>query len=397
MFKHKNHGTSLRTPMTIAALSILLAACGGGGGSDDTQATSGRSSSAASGNAGAAATSNTTVNVAANNAAPAAGGATAPGSANTNTPANGAAGSGTTPAPETPRGTEDGAAPNNAAGNTPAGPVAAISAQGVRGDVVLAIMDQNACRSPDVYRTNAPLGTALGNTNDDTTSIVYRAEFNDLSSYSYDHSKLTSTPARAPGWVYDCQPGVRSYSKPIKPGQYTFRMSSSPSYFGWSTTYYGNPSIKRGFNRSGVDYDVNVTENSVSFGASVKVSQQEDLGYLAANQTAHQAMTERKVEANFTAEAYSFQRNALIPFGTLREWRDGAGNLVRLMLIAGDAPDEARLCTETMTDLAKRLQCKSWRVPADWSWGKELGTPKGYVVDDRTVYPNETGHMYWSK
>lgn len=173
-------------------------------------------------------------------------------------------------------------------------------------------------------------------------------------------------------------------------------MSSRPVYFLWTGPLYGEPWLKKGFNSSNVAYAVDVTEESVSIGATVQAWQQEDFGYLAADRNTHLGMTERDFGADFSAETYSFQRDALVPFGTLRRWQDGAGNHVRLMLIVGDTPDEARLCTEAMTELTKRLQCKSWRVPADWSWGKELKNPKRYIVDDRSVYSNETGHMYWS-
>lgn len=397
MFKNAQPLSPMRTPMTIAALSILLAACGGGGGGDSSANSTANSTASSSANA----TSNTTINVggnAANTPAPSgtAGGASA---GNTGSTANtGAA----TPATETPRNTTDASGTTVAAPSgttTASGPVAPISTRGVRGDVLLGMMDQNGCTTPYTLRTASLFGeTITGQNGADTVELLDNASFDNVNSYTDDMSKWQgAVPASAPAWFVCTQPGVRSYTKPIAPGSYTYTSSSRPSYFFLGSSAYGQPWLKKGVRQFTAIYTVNITDDSLSIGSSVKVNQQEDFGYMAASQRAHAAMTQRVVEADFTAEAYSVKRDALVPFGTLREWRDGAGNRVSLMVIAGDTPDEARVCTDTNTDMIKRLQCKSWRVPADWSWGKPLNDPKQYIIDDRSVYSGETGHMYWSK
>lgn len=448
MFTHTKAQGTIRTPLTLAALSILLAACGGG--SDDgkpaVSASPARTSTAATSTSSAAAGASTTVAVNGNGSNTAAGGASATpantgnnagtgtpttpvgtqangntsagstpdaGNANPTSGGTGAAPSGNTPADSTaagqtntgnatpsPRGDDTGATTPAASDTTAAGPVPAISDKGVRGDVLLAMMDQNACTDPWTPRTTTLFGEELdGQNGADTLGAWYTAKF-DVDSYTYDMSKWEGgMPASAPGWVYDCtQPAVRSYGKPLKPGSYTFTMDTHPQYRFLSSTYYGLPWIKRGINATNIKYPVTVTDDSVHVGDTIKVSQQEDVGHLASDQFARNLPEGRKLDGNFTAEGgYTFQRSALVPFGTLRQWQDGAGNHVRLMLIAGDTPDEAKVCTDAATSLVKRLQCKSWRVPAGWTWGTELTHPKRYVIDDRSVYPNETGHLYWSQ
>ena len=50
---------------------------------------------------------------------------------------------------------------------------------------------------------------------------------------------------------------------------------------------------------------------------------------------------------------------------------------------------------EGLRQATKRLQCTVWRIPADWKSGQELQTPEGYIVDNRSAYPNESGMLYW--
>ncbi|MDO4232615.1 MAG: hypothetical protein Q4D19_10830 [Lautropia sp.] len=440
MFNHKNQISSLRTPMTIAALSILLAACGGGGSDDNgTQATSGRvngtasgnTNSTASGNASAAAT--TTVNVAANNATPAtrdAGDAAAPDATNTPSPASDAGSSdttpGTSPAPETPRATDDdAAAPNSAEGNTPpaqddngasggtapansaapggnatpnntapaasstpAGPVAAISSQGVRGDVLLALMEQSACMQHYIWENSSLLRGGVRNSG--APHVGQTSVIRGDSSYRYDYSVWERFPTMAPFYVANCgRPDVRRYTS-LKPGNYTFEMISNRT---WEYKPYFPTGFTRGFNTAGATYALNVTADQVGISGNIKLQLAEDLLYTATGITA--GLTGRSVETELNAEALSFRRDALVPFGTLRLWQDNDGNRVRLMLIAGDTPDQAKLCTDFNTSLAKRLHCKTWHVAADWQWGQELKGPNVYVIDDRSVYPNESGNNYW--
>lgn len=446
MTKPASTRSRLSPPASLTAIALLLAACGGGGGGDDSRSVSASPASSnatvsvdtstaasAASNANAATSSSQTGSAgnATNTGSPGNAGDTAntasapaanapnngsgtpqsdnippaptePGTGGTSAPDNSTpspsqpGSNGTTDTPQTTPGTDTVDADSKTSGAPIPTPVPLISAEGVRGDVVLAIMDQNGCSSPYSDRTSAPLGEELSRDNGkDTVDTEDGAKFN-VNSYTEDWSKWQGGfPARAPGWFICAQRAVRSYSNPIEPGQYTFRVSARPMYLVWTSPLWGEPWIKKGFNSSAVIYDVTVTNESVSFGTSIKVEQQEDLAYLASSQSTVQPG--RTVDTSFTGETYSFQRNALVPFGTLNQWQDGAGNRVRLLVIAGDTPDEARVCTETHTDLVKRLQCKSWRIPENWSWGQELSSPKRYIVDDRSVYPNESGFLYWSR
>ena len=224
---------TLRIPLTAAALSLLLAACGGGGDSTKPQTVS--SSPSASGSTEVAGNGTVASPHDAGSAAAAIPGLITSG----------------------PRGAPDAALINAIAENTPRPPVASndsnqarpsplstgneagtaagvplVSAQGVRGDVLLAMFDQQACRNEfDLDRSeslSAPRFLELTpQRTSDTPPVLSEAALN-VHAYRYDMSQWQKegrhAPARAPEFVYRCGADVRSYSNPMRPGGYTYRM-----------------------------------------------------------------------------------------------------------------------------------------------------------------------------
>lgn len=392
----------LRSAMTFAALSILLAACGGGGGNDNNTTSSGsRTPTATAGsNAAASSSASATTAISIN---------TGNGGTAATTPT---AGSGSTQngnaAPATPTARESASDTQTATNTAPAGPAPAISDTGVRGDVLLAMMEQHGCgRSPNEimkeadYRTDFSRAPSLEaermNINDEDTPPVIGGSAFAFENYTYDMSYWQRPgvvrPETAPMYVWYCNDNVRTYSIPTSPGTYPYTVSSEARYLWARIQHWNDEKIVRGFNGQKAIFNVTITENEVLFGGTAQVEQQQDIGNRARNH--ERFLPSTTYQAEFKGEGFSFRRQGLVSFGTLRQWQDSAGNTVRLMLLVGNAADEARLCLDSNSALVKRLQCERYRVPADWAWGKELPRSGAYIVDDRSVHAGETGFMYW--
>ena len=106
-------------------------------------------------------------------------------------------------------------------------------------------------------------------------------------------------------------------------------------------------------------------------------------------------MTPERKDINLTADtAFSFSLTSSTPLGgAVHEWKSGTDS-VQLLLLPGQS-NQAKVCWNVNTQLVKRLQCMVWQVPANWKRGQELESVDQYIVDDRSVYPNEQGMRYF--
>ena len=144
---------------------------------------------------------------------------------------------------------------------------------------------------------------------------------------------------------------------------------------------YGEPWIKRGFNSLSVVYTINITTDSIEVGPYLRVDIEEDRGHHA--ETSPIFVPQGQIaqpRLDSIGLPSKFKRDQVVPFGSIQEWKNDS-DIVRLMLIKGSKKDEAKLCTNAELSFVRRLQCTVWHIPADWKWGQELQTPKGYIVD----------------
>ena len=394
------HPHILRTTCTATALSVMLAACGGGGGSERDKAVS-ASPVAPTPTQNIVATAPTTPSITTpqNNPAP---------TGQVNTPANGPTNS-VQPTPAAPQNQTTNLPPTTLAPTQPVAQadtkpaptptpaptpesktVPNISGQGVRGDVLLAMIEQNRCRT-STYSATSYDGSwikdyqAIGIAN--VRMYAWLDAHNNISDPNYG-----APIALAPDQL---RCGKRYYH-PVSTGTYEYEVSSKADYIRYrDPPLYGEPWLKRGFNSLKVSYTINITTDRVEVGPYIKVRIEEDLGYLAEKYSA--SGPKGKVEDPWlrsTGLQTNFKRDQLVPFGTLQEWTNDH-DIVRLMLIKGTKKDDAKLCTNVELSFVRRLQCTVWHIPADWKWGQELKTPDGYIVDDRSTYPNESGVLYW--
>ena len=401
------HPHILRTTCTATALSVMLAACGGGGGSERDKAVS-ASPVAPTPAQNIVATAPTPPSVTTPQNNPAATG-------QVNTPANGPTNA-VQPAPTTPTAPQNQTTTLPPTTLVPTQPVAQadtkpapvptptqtpaptpepktvpnISGKGVRGDVLLAMIEQNRCRT-STYSATSYDGPGIKDYETvGTANVRMYARLdapNNVSDPNYD---LPIALAR------DERRCAKRYYHPVSTGTYEYEFSSQPDYIQYrQNPLYGEPWLKRGFNSLKVSYTINITPDRVEVGPYIKVKIEEDLGYLAEKYPT--SVPQGKVEEpwfNSVGLQTNFKRDQVVPFGTLQEWTNGH-DIVRLMLIKGSKKDEAKLCTNAELSFVRRLQCTVWHIPADWKWGQELKTPDGYIVDDRSAYPNESGVLYW--
>lgn len=232
--------------------------------------------------------------------------------------------------------------------------------------------------------------------------------------YQWDESWRLRISSLVPGEAARCAEESKwTYIGPAEPGVHSYTVQLYPRYSEPRLYYYGMDYIKRGVNASQITYQLTVGQDRVEFSPAVQIKQREDMGHHAQDHASVPA--EDTFEAVYQAEKpLTIEHGATFGFGMLNQWLytpgpvaprpdangwDGQGGMaqynVQLMLIKGDAPNEVKLCTHENNNLVKRLHCTVWQVPENWTTGQALSFVDEYAVDDRSVWPNETGFYFW--
>ena len=410
------HPHILRTTCTATALSVMLAACGGGGGSERDKAVSASPvAPTPTQNIVAAAPATPLVTTPQNTPAP---------TGQVNTPANRPTSS-VQPAPTTPTTPTTPTAPQNQTTTlppttlAPTQPVAQadtkpaptptpapapesktvpnISGKGVRGDVLLAMIEQHACGAR-MTRSTTYEGSEVGAESIDTPNVFFRSILEGAGNYTEDPNDW------GPGDGYVQRECRRRFYKPVTEGTYNYALETVSGYGRIKERpMYGEPWLKRGFNGLKVSYTVTVRDKTFSIGPSMQAEATEDIGYTATTNEAPVGGGQYTPYFNELKELI-IDRDSLVSFGTLREWgpryesaySDNAHrDQARIMLIKSGRNNQARLCTNVEITYVKRLICSTWEISKDWKWGEELKYVGSYIVDDRSTYPREVGIMYW--
>lgn len=347
-FKARSH-----FPLTAAVLAVLLAACGGGGGSSD----SGNQTKAdGQGSAGIQGGGTTRTG-------------TSSGTSTTTTPSTAPvqnetiAGNGNTAAVPTSSQENAGdtteAATTNSVVRTVSAPVMPVSGSGVRGDVLLTMMDQRACVDPGA-------ATGLNGT------PLYPSGMPPITADLMLNPETYTVHGKPPTGVYAvlnnlrCDDKYYSYA-PMREGTYTLSVSSAthPRFT------YLNMKADHPFRETHLRVPLKLTGRQITLGDKVK-----------------QGSTE------LNGREVSFQTDAQVSWGVLSLWQHGQ-EFAKMMVLPSRQPDEARLCWNIDTAWSKRLQCTVWQVPAGWARGDKLKLLDQYLVEDRSAYPGESGLRYW--
>ncbi len=313
---------NLQAPLTAAALAVLLAACGGGSGSSDS---GGTGSSLAPKDASSTQT---------------------PGAAAT---------------------AESASAAQQAQG-------APIDSTGVRGDVLLSMLDHRTCHHKILKPAssyNGPLlsDAELGNTPNATGSVRLK----DAPNYKLKPGQRP--PPGMPGHDVPCTDSLYEYT-PFDDGTSTLEQLSGLFL---ALRELPDPS-KRPIRSIETSTPITVSGGNVTLGAEQSFQRFGD--QLDQPQTL------------VSASAYTFQTSARIPYGLVTEWRQGA-DFNELMVLPGADETQAKLCWNTHTSFLRRLHCQVWELPDGWQRGATMNLEDQYIVDDRSMYPGESGHLFW--
>ena len=365
----------LGAPLTAAALSLLLAACGSGSDGSDSSLRTVSSSPRApiSGTAGTTTDSTAATGAASTTDA----GTTTTGSAGTT---DTVAESGTNTSAST--GSASARVANSAANNGSANTAAAlISSAGVRGDVLMTMLDQVPCHQ-DLSETRAVDGPAYPRSQNEVSDA--KIQFS-LDPSTYKENPDFKWPPN--GAIFLSRPCNAFLYQPAKPGTYVLNVAS----YAFSRTRPVN--LNKGFNNIALTPQLTVTAKGASLSASMPASAQRDRNPYPENVQA--TLKPENEDATLKADsAFAFKLSDTVAFtNVLKQWRSGQST-VQLMLLPGQS-NQAKLCWNINMQFVKRLQCQVWQVPSNWKRGQELKEVDQYVVDDRTVYPNESGARYF--
>lgn len=390
--------THYRAPLTAAALAVLVAACGGSDGGSNRLVSSSPtvSSNAPTDSTGTLTAGGTTLNI---NASANAGAVAGSNSTSTNPPAqNNGTGTPSTPSTGTApgstppagggTGTGTGGASTGGTGGTPSAPTttpstvnptqpaAPITATGVRGDVLLTMLDQKSCLKPQP--ATAHDGTAAP-ADESLPPLKVDTELNPSNYLPVPGAPSTQSQYAALNDI-SCDPKLYPYAA-AKTGDYGIQAISGPTamfryQYGMGTPFTGRP-----FTHAMLTVPLSLTDGQATVGTTAKL------------ESTSLKLEQKRLDLN-GSQPFQFAPTAQVSYGVLQQWTNEA-NYSKLMLLPGSTADEARLCWHTDTTLVKRLQCTIWRAPADWKRGAPLDVVDQYVVDDRTVHAGESGFLYW--
>ena len=265
-----------------------------------------------------------------------------------------------------------------------------VSAQGVRGDVLLTMLDQRSCM-PFGTLSASHDGPSLENDGDfppPWISHSLSAEnylINPEHRSSYEHSPV-------PGAL--CPP-VLIYT-PAATGVYTYRLNSS--IYGRFTSPDSRP---RGFSMMHTSVPVAVSQDAVIIGNRIEATANAYWGktFRDANPDGQPKDTEYNFGQSPSSKTIGL--NSFVPIGVLTTWKDESPGsdsyamTTHMMLLPGSHARQAKLCFDTYMKYVKRLHCTVWTVPENWKRGLELKDDGQYIVDDRSTYPGESGLLYW--
>ena len=287
-----------------------------------------------------------------------------------------------------------------------------ISARGVRGDVLLAMIDQRACAS--LSRATSYNGSLLANTH--TPNVVAGVE---LDPFNYTHTTSAPDPS-SPLIDAKCTENYYRYRAAEEGRSYTIYAYSYPRYY-----HPLSIGATQRVHYLEVRTPLTVSGTGFTLGQTVSVRDGADDGI--SNFWGNGTHVEKLELSAAAARTIAF--NSVVPYGVLIEWKgtsssaavsatsgSGAANatgtanaasgtshtnstsprLEQLMLLRGQNGSQAKLCWNASgLQYARRLHCTAWKAPAGWQRGQKLGFDGHYLIDDRSAHAGESGFFYW--
>lgn len=232
---------------------------------------------------------------------------------------------------------------------------------GVRGDVLLTMMDQIVCKNPEQSTSHNGAPVPGGQ------RVLPRMEVDQrLNPFNYEQIGGPHPLSRYMFHINgECKPEYFRYQA-AQPGSYTLRVYGSP-YFRGPLGPEPNPRFR--------EHEVRVPLTLMTDSASLSSVVKSD-----------------GISLNSGRE-FSFRHDDRISWGVVQYWQNG-NDYLKMLVVPGDNEGDARLCWNADNSQVKRLHCMTWRAPQGWTRGKPLDFVGQYLIDDRSVYPGEQGFLY---
>lgn len=262
-------------------------------------------------------------------------------------------------------------------------PLPLISGQGVRGDVLLTMMDQQPC---DHYlnETTSHDGLTVPKETIPRLSIYSR-----LTPTNYPAAPVMPAPGYPPPGYRDvtCSSGYYPYQPAAAGSTYEYESITKVIYNRSCNSDY----CPRGLHQFALWIPFVVGQDSLRLGWVMKTHMHEDRG-----NGIHDESEFWSIDNQLMADSdFSFSLNDTVPFGVKNIWKDNENHVQLMVLDAAPAKDSAKLCWNIVSPRVKRLQCTTWKIPTGWQRGKLLEDTDSYIIDDRSSYPGESGLAYF--
>lgn len=264
----------------------------------------------------------------------------------------------------------------------PADRSAPISSTGVRGDVLRTMLEQRTCHG-HLLPTTGLYKPFVARDKDDI--IPVRAEA-DLRPDSYLENPNPGMPMPStPHFPVNCS--VFRLFQLAPTGEYLLRARSLAFFEGQTTDY-----VKRGVSAVYSDIPFSATTESITLGETIDTNTHPDQGH---RYNPPQPNGPQKEQLKLKAvKPLTIRHNTHVGYGELITWTQG-DKFQRILVLPGLSSKQAKVCWHTNLELVKRLHCKVWNLPENWKPGQKLKSEDQYVIDDRSIYPNEKGLNYW--
>lgn len=245
-----------------------------------------------------------------------------------------------------------------------------IDANGVQGILLLSMIDHRTCHHTSLEPAGSHDGPPIGTDPADVNDIRAHVSLHD------DQYRLKPGATPPVGAVGQDVPCTSAYAyHPLLGGGTTLTQSTS------AISFRGVPDLR----------------TLRPFPAVTTTTPMKLYGYVTLGDTQRVTVDRNRVVLNLVNPGgFSFGLGERVPYGVLSQWGRG-DNYSQLLLLPANNHTQAKLCWNVHLSEVRRLHCSVWEVPEGWERGPDstLNLQDQYVIDDRSLYPGETGHRFW--
>ncbi|MDO4230930.1 MAG: hypothetical protein Q4D19_02235 [Lautropia sp.] len=257
--------------------------------------------------------------------------------------------------------------PTSASPEAPTAQGAPVDANGVRGDVLLSMLDHRTCQ----HQTLKPVASQDG----PAFSPEQRAGLPDVIAETGLESPSNYQPVAANTGQAAAGNSLCSTARysPFDDGQATLQVKTRAA----TSNAIRPASIT-------LNTPISASAGTVTLGTTQQI---ENPGI---NISAAKALV--------SASSYSFQTSARVPYGRLTEWRDGNDfTALQLQPVPGSKPQQVRLCWNSQTVFSRQLHCQQWEIPNGWKRGDPITLKGQSLTEGRSIQEGEAGAgtVYW--